>query len=275
MLSIIIPTYKREKEVNTLVDSIFAMESYGVKFEVIVINDDKNDIKINEKATMIKNKENIGGHISRGRGFKKSLGDYILFLDDDDILKEDFFLIFNEIKPKSEVIYFDLEIESKSGKIKTNKFIKKHANKPWLINTLFQNKIFSREIVKENYFTNVKLYQDENFFFKAINKSTKYQIINKPIIIYKYNWGSVSKNNNHKKRFENILENYNDFLSDDSLMGQYAAGRLYSFLVFWNKKYNLKFPIKSIKKTNKKYTWDDRGRFILATLYNVFLMRWK
>lgn len=275
MISIIIPTYKREKEVNTLVDYIFSLKTYGIKFEVIVINDDKVKIEVNKKAKLISNSKNLGGHVSRGKGFKASKGSHIIFLDDDDMPNPEFFKILTSIDKNKDVIYFDLNIEDKNNKAFNITFKEKHANKPWLQNTLFQNKIFSRRIIKEEHFTPIRLYQDENLFFKSINEDTKYQIINNWIILYKYNPGSVSKTSDHSKRYDRILENYNDFLSKDTLMYKYARGRLYSFLVFWNKKFKLKKDLKSIQKKDMLFTPDDRGRLTLVRLMQIFLGRWK
>lgn len=275
MISIIIPTYKREKEVNALVDYIFSLKSHGIKFEVIIVNDDKEKIKVNKKAKLISNSKNLGGHVSRGKGFKVSKGSHIIFLDDDDMPNPDFFKILTNINKDKDIVYFDLNIENKNNKATHVPFKGKLANKPWLQNTLFQNKVFSRRIIKEEYFTPIRLYQDENLFFKAIDENTKYQIINNWIILYKYNPGSVSKTHDHSKRYERILDNYNDFLSKDTLMYKYARGRLYSFLVFWNTKYKLKKDIKNIKKKDMLFTPDDRGRLTLVKIMKIFLGRWK
>ena len=95
LISVIIPFYKKinyiEKTIHSILDQTYQ------NFEIIIIYDDsdlneliqlKKLIKNNNKIKLIINKKNLGAGISRNKGIKYALGDYIAFIDADDIWKK-------------------------------------------------------------------------------------------------------------------------------------------------------------------------------------------
>lgn len=92
LVSIIIPTYNRPDFLKKAIESAKA-QSYQ-QIEIIIV-DDASDINVadqineSENITFLRNKENRGGGYSRNRGLKNARGQYINFLDDDDILYKD------------------------------------------------------------------------------------------------------------------------------------------------------------------------------------------
>jgi len=94
-VSVIIPTYNREKSLSTLLDSLLLQVPVPFRWEVIIVDNNSNDKKfltVNEK---IKNSSiNIryireykpGLHEARHRGAFEALGDILGYLDDDTIL---------------------------------------------------------------------------------------------------------------------------------------------------------------------------------------------
>ena len=96
LVSIIMPYYKKINFIDKTYFSIIN-QSYQ-NYELIIIYDDK-DLKEynylckltnkNSKVKIFKNKNNIGAAKSRNFGISKSNGEYISFLDADDIWSED------------------------------------------------------------------------------------------------------------------------------------------------------------------------------------------
>lgn len=88
MFSIIIPTFRRQEKLNSLLSSL-NNQTYNNKFEVIVINDDV-DLLINNKneykfdLLIINNLKNLGPGGCRNIGAINSSCDWLVFLDDDD-----------------------------------------------------------------------------------------------------------------------------------------------------------------------------------------------
>lgn len=94
-VSIIVPTYKRNRYITRAIDSILAQDY--PEMEIIVI-DDNGEGSVDQLSTekilkkyidnddikYIKNTKNVGGAISRNNGILASTGYYITFLDDDD-----------------------------------------------------------------------------------------------------------------------------------------------------------------------------------------------
>ena len=93
LISVIIPTYKRIDTLERALDSVFNQTYTNI--ELIVVDDnakfpetrekvEKIIEKYNGKIKLIKNKDNLGGGLSRNEGIKVASGKYIAFLDDDD-----------------------------------------------------------------------------------------------------------------------------------------------------------------------------------------------
>lgn len=96
-ISVVIPTYKNRGGLTKSVDSALAQDYDGL-LEVIVVDDNspesedrKNTEALmakyseNPKVVYIRHDQNKNGAAARNTGIKASKGDYIAFLDDDDI----------------------------------------------------------------------------------------------------------------------------------------------------------------------------------------------
>ena len=87
MISVIIPTYRRYRMLREAVQSVLNQTYQDL--EIIVIDDCSGDdtAKIVEMSPKIKylcNEKNSGPGYSRRQGLLHSMGEYIVFLDDDD-----------------------------------------------------------------------------------------------------------------------------------------------------------------------------------------------
>ena len=94
LVSIIIPYYKKSKYILKTINSILN-QSYN-EFEIIIIYDDENLselfyleklFKSEKKIKIIKNLKNIGAGFSRNKGIENAKGEFIAFIDADDIWK--------------------------------------------------------------------------------------------------------------------------------------------------------------------------------------------
>ena len=95
MISIIIPLYNREKEIDRCLESI-RKQSYE-NYEIIVVNDRSTDSlsRVMKKYKKIfgykiefyHNQVNHGAPYTRNKGFRFSKGEYVIFCDADLILK--------------------------------------------------------------------------------------------------------------------------------------------------------------------------------------------
>ena len=94
ILSIIIPLYNCEKYIKQCLDTIFRQEMNESEFEVIVIDDGSKDsgyslaseyAKRHQNILVIK-QENQGVACARNNALEKATGDYLTFVDADDML---------------------------------------------------------------------------------------------------------------------------------------------------------------------------------------------
>jgi len=100
-VSVIIPTYKRGINlVKRAIESVLLQDYENI--EIIVVDDNAKEellqyrVEIenyiitlnNEKIIYLKNQKNLGGSLARNEGIKIATGQYITFLDDDDMYLE-------------------------------------------------------------------------------------------------------------------------------------------------------------------------------------------
>ncbi|MDL2292414.1 glycosyltransferase [Acholeplasma sp. OttesenSCG-928-E16] len=100
LISIVIPFYYGNKYIEKTISSINeAIKNSKIQknfFEIIIINDSKEEVVLNEQGVDIYiNEQNLGIHESRIRGIKKASGKYILLLDQDDSITKEAFCNIN------------------------------------------------------------------------------------------------------------------------------------------------------------------------------------
>ncbi len=95
LFSVVIPCYNAEQFIQDTIYSVLN-QSYS-NIEIIIVNDGSTDNSLakikeiqNNKIQII-NKTNSGVSDSRNIGFEKSTGEYILFLDSDDVISKNYF----------------------------------------------------------------------------------------------------------------------------------------------------------------------------------------
>lgn len=101
MISIIIPLYNKEHCIRETLSSILS-QSYK-DFEIVVVNDGSKDNSVAvvesicDSRIRIINKENEGVSKTRNRGIEEARGEWVLFLDADDIMCEGCLQAFMEL----------------------------------------------------------------------------------------------------------------------------------------------------------------------------------
>jgi glycosyltransferase involved in cell wall biosynthesis len=93
-LSIIAPVYNVEKYIRPCVESIFRQGLDETDFELILVNDGTQDNSFGVISDIIESHQNIiileqknsGPAIARNNGIKSAKGQYLLFVDSDDLL---------------------------------------------------------------------------------------------------------------------------------------------------------------------------------------------
>ena len=110
LISVVIPVYNRENLVVRALDSVF-LQSYR-PLEVIVVDDGSTDetvktiqnwidahLQSNSFMVRLICQDQMGGNAARNRGVEESIGEYIAFLDSDDV--------WNKKKLEKQLKYFE------------------------------------------------------------------------------------------------------------------------------------------------------------------------
>lgn len=95
-LSIIVPVYNVEKYIHPCLESIFRQGLKEDTFEVIIVNDETPDRSMEMITDIIEAHQNIhvielhhqGLSMTRNHGMARATGEYIIFVDSDDLLIE-------------------------------------------------------------------------------------------------------------------------------------------------------------------------------------------
>ena len=103
-LSVLVPTYNSSNTIERLIHSL--SNQIFKDFEIVFIDDNSTDNTVdlilkalensNIPSQLIVNETNKGPGYSRNRGLEKANGDYIVFIDSDDIVREDHLSTFYE-----------------------------------------------------------------------------------------------------------------------------------------------------------------------------------
>lgn len=216
LVSVIIPTYNRPVYLERAIKSVLN-QSYK-NIEIIVVDDNGDNIKIQQETKKIvekfssypnvryiRNINNMGGCESRNIGVKNARGNYISFLDDDDVYHKD------KIKEQMKVLlenknidvcYCGMEYLNSLGEHigkrdiyveGSEELIRKHIFRP-ITGTpalLMKKSVFE----KINGFDNLKRYQDANLIFKILAHKYNISCVRKELVkVYIHDEDRISTN---------------------------------------------------------------------------------
>jgi len=98
-ISVIIPTFNREKYIGRCMRSLLTQSIGTDNFEIIIIDDGSTDDTqkilnaFKEDIKILENKKNLGLPASLNKGIKACTGKYIVRVDSDDYVNKDFLKI--------------------------------------------------------------------------------------------------------------------------------------------------------------------------------------
>ena len=185
MISVIVPAYNLENYISRTLDSILA-QTYN-DIEIIVVNDGSNDntgniidkyAKENPGKVNAIHIENSGVTKARSAGIREAQGDWIGFVDGDDIIEPDMYehLMNNAIKYNADISHCGYRMVFDDGRVNyfhnTGKIIEQNRIKgltdllngsmvePGLCNKLFRKTLFDNIINGNLMDKNIKINED-------------------------------------------------------------------------------------------------------------------
>jgi glycosyltransferase involved in cell wall biosynthesis len=255
LVSIIIPIYNAELYLTECIESVINQTYCNI--EIILVNDGSKDksfeictnYTIKDLRITLINQENKGVGVARNNGLLIAKGSYLLFLDADDWIEENFFeKTFSEIENGTDLIVFGYTKSNKEGKkinsiIPPQKFgLNIHSSKNMLVEILqsgvglaIWDKLIKRDIIVNNNIQFNKKISGEDFEFclKLLENSKSISSIN--ISLYNYRINILGKRNTNYDILENHLEIFNriNFFFEDAIHHQEVSNYINSIFNIW------------------------------------------
>ena len=197
-VSVIIPTYNRIDLIKFTLDSLNKARHRGILFEVIVIDDGSTDgtwafIEENYAEVVLLKCQGKGGAAARNTGLATARGKYIMYLDSDDLVGENYFeqkVALMELYPELDACYGRYEYFKSDGAFNSANIIFKHKYplifssdkaKEHLVNYLGGNFLPPNSIIWRKDFlvkcnghdASLEINQDVDLFIRAIFNGLK------------------------------------------------------------------------------------------------------
>jgi glycosyltransferase involved in cell wall biosynthesis len=298
--SIIIPVYNASR---FIIDCLKSVDNQTIRnFEVIIINDGSTDNSLdlienykNTRSSVIPIKvistSNKGVSAARNIGLANSNGEFISFVDADDILADNYLelLTYNLISNNASLVFckevnfkYNEQINNiNSHKLKKETFIYKNTL-TWLKLFLFRkikpgiwSFIIDKKILTSNNLTfreGLHYSEDIQFIYYLLHYSPKTLLINHYLYYYRvHNHSAMSKFNN--KRFS-IIDTYNEldnfFKINNKLFYKYFHFFAHS-RILWSISWQLASSTNSFRNFHD-FIKHKRIKFLNNLLYPNFLI---
>lgn len=230
-VSVIIPVYNVENYLEECLDSIINQTLKDI--EIICINDGStdgsleilNDYAGSDSRLKLINQENEGQGAARNHGIKLSQGEYIYFMDSDDILE---LFALEELYNMSKSMDLDILIfklinfndgshEKYTSKYYEMPFLNKYAGKIFNYNTLGEKamniavsppgKLFKRSLIFSMKFPEGVIFEDNYFFAEAMLKAKKVSFLDKYLYNRRIRNNSITNNKTIKLADTIVISN--------------------------------------------------------------------
>lgn len=303
ILSIIIPVYKTEEFIIECLDSIFSQLPKTV--EIIIVNDGSPDhsidiIKSNypewlqKDQVVLLEQDNAGPGAARNFGLSVIRGEYVGFLDSDDILLDKYFItILDAIKNyKVDIVEFDFQRFHKLTDIKTGEYkpsytfkglqnIKEIRSELFAVGVWFPStRVYKKEIFEKRQFPVGVFYEDLMTIPHVFLEELQVYFIAQPLIGYRFNPKSTTSVHNKSHAmdmysFYRSLDQLDHTIPIEILRIRTARGMAYFYNELGTLDLHFSDVIGDIKKIGKSFelmrilTFPDLFFFILPRIYMV------
>ena len=197
--SIVMPAYNAEKEILASIESV--LKQTYTNYEFLIIDDCSTDNtynivkaveKDNSRMRLIRHEVNKKAGGARNTGIREATGEYILFLDSDDLLFDENVLsnIAKEVgEDRPDIVYLGFESvgEAFTGMFLPNaeNSVKENRIETWNYANVW-DVLWKREFLinKNITFIEGKFFEDFVFYYSGVIKSESYKYTEFPSFIY-------------------------------------------------------------------------------------------
>ena len=300
-ISAIVPVYNSENYVGRCIESVLS-QTYQ-DWELILVDDGSIDksLKIlkdyEKKDCRIKviHQENKGPGIARNTGIKQALGEYIVFIDSDDVITKDYFELLSQ--KTEDVVFIDINQVDEEFKVICREYMsdKIGITKDELLRSQMTGKInwggvrksVKRDLLERYHirYSDHRIGEEAIFSFFILYYATSFSFIEKPVYTYINRegsqsdfkiddpWGNVAELLKKEIKIINKYSVYantiNTFFITAELVALDRIAKNYSFLQYFQKS---KKVIKSYrKKIDKEYGIDYKNMLLKVKVIYFFV----
>ncbi len=263
-ISIIVPVYNVESYIEKCIASLLGQSFRDI--EIILVNDGSTDnsgaicdkFASEDQRVRVIHKNNGGVSTARNAGLDTAQGQYVMFCDSDDYVKENFCeSLYETIQGSDSCLAFS-GITVLSAKGNTNNlcpgydegecvcwskqefcdlYVKLNLTSPFLLLHVSCNKIFLRRIIEENhlrYDTTMAYNEDFVFNLNYLDKVDEVRLCNSPLYYYNVDVpGSLCKQYRKKlgEAFSKKMDTYEKVILNKAT-DKVSAHRVWCTLVF-------------------------------------------
>ena len=226
LVSILIPLYNSEKYISETIESCLNQTYKNV--EIIIVDDGSTDNSLKIAKTFetkynnifVFTQKNKGAPAARNKAFEYSKGEYIQYLDADDLLSK------NKIEKQLKILKkndINIIISGKWEKFTNNINEIKLSNRPnyknynsgldWIISTIEKYQMGAihiwlspRNIIEKagKWNENLKINQDGEFFTRVLLNVKKVKFCENALVYYREGTGGIT--DSYSKKFKNHLD---------------------------------------------------------------------
>jgi glycosyltransferase involved in cell wall biosynthesis len=282
MISIIIPTYNRAHLIGETLNSIIA-QTY-TSWECIIVDDGSTDTTEQIITDLIKKDNRFqyykrplektkGANSCRNYGFELSKGEYVNWIDSDDLYKSNALMVLSNsfaenidvIVSKLELIDFEKKIKIRESSIRSTNLIEDYyqnnvgfyvCGPVWKRNFLLKQKILFDELISN--------LDDWDFNLRMLYQNTNINYLDEPLIQYRVHEASLS-NEIGKLNFQEI-------------QSEFKAIRKHLLLIEQNKKANpkvLKIHLKNRHKFILRAALVENNKYKLYYLKELLILEFQ
>lgn len=210
-ISVVIPVYNAEKYLQRCISSVQS-QTYP-NWEMILVDDGSKDnsLGICQKNAVVDERIKVIHQINKGPGKARNVGiaattgDYIVFIDADDYIDKDYFLLLSKKVEGNDVVFIDVQQRKVDGTAGNNEFMSvyKGASKDDMVRSCMTGlfpwggvrKVASAKLIKENdiKYSQARIGEEAVFTFRVLSTAKSFTFIDeKPVYFYELHEDSQS-----------------------------------------------------------------------------------
>ena len=220
LVSVIMPYYKKKKYFELALNSI--LNQHYQNFEIIIVFDDEDDDELNfvkqkiyrdKRIHLIVNESNKGVAFSRNKALKRAKGEYLAFLDSDDLWEKEKLSFQIEFMKKNNILFshtaYSLidEHDDKIGVMNVKKNIK-YKNLIFSCDIGLSTVILHRDLLKIGFFPDLKTKED--YALWLLYAKSKIEIVGINKVFASWRKSSKSLSSSFLQRIADAFRVYNN-----------------------------------------------------------------